>query len=416
MNLKTTFKELISPLQQEEFEKLEHSILSEGCRDSIVVWKDTIVDGHNRYSICMKHSIPFNTVERQFEDENEVKIWMLNNQLARRNINAYQRVKIALQLEDMFKDQGKTKQKQAGGALPQKSDKPPIDTKKEVAKIANVSHDTVAKVKVIEKDASNSVKQLLASDDISINEARFLAGRKHEEQEQALKILNAGEAKNARQAINTLIRQSKFTPPALKGVYRVIYADPPGRYGDKRDERTGSAELHYPTMSISELCSMPVKDMTEPDAVLFLWVTAPLLEESFEVVKAWGFKYKTCFVWDKVKHNMGHYHSVRHEILLVCTKGSCLPDNNKLFDSVVSIERSDKHSEKPEQFREIIDTLYTGNRIELFSRKKINGWENWGNELPAPGSSKGLFSKDMVTSIIEKYKNRPYELEGLEQL
>jgi N6-adenosine-specific RNA methylase IME4 len=106
------------------------------------------------------------------------------------------------------------------------------------------------------------------------------------------------------------------------------------------------------------------------------------LKESFQVIDAWGFEYKTSFVWDKVKHNMGHYNSVRHEFLLVCTKGSCTPDVQKLFDSVQTIERT-KHSEKPEEFRKIIDTIYpNGKRIELFSRKKVDGWESFGNELP----------------------------------
>jgi len=100
----------------------------------------------------------------------------------------------------------------------------------------------------------------------------------------------------------------------------------------------------------------------------------------FEVIEAWGFKYKTSFVWDKIKHNMGHYNSVRHEFLLVCTKGSCLPDNKKLFDSVLSIEKTE-HSNKPEEFRNIIDTLYIyGNRIELFARQKVDGWDSWGND------------------------------------
>ena len=78
---------------------------------------------------------------------------------------------------------------------------------------------------------------------------------------------------------------------------------------------------------------------------------------------------------------MGHYNSVRHEFLLICTRGSCLPDINKLFDSVVSIERAE-HSEKPDEFRDMINELYpNGNRIELFARKKNEGWEMWGDEL-----------------------------------
>jgi N6-adenosine-specific RNA methylase IME4 len=85
-------------------------------------------------------------------------------------------------------------------------------------------------------------------------------------------------------------------------------------------------------------------------------------------------------VWDKIKHNKGHYNSVRHEFLLVCTKGSCVPDEAKLFDSVQSIEKTE-HSQKPEEFREIIDTLYNkGRKIELFARKHTDNWDTWGFE------------------------------------
>jgi N6-adenosine-specific RNA methylase IME4 len=116
--------------------------------------------------------------------------------------------------------------------------------------------------------------------------------------------------------------------------------------------------------------------------VLFLWTTSPFLEDSFKIINSWGFKYKSSFVWDKVMHNMGHYNSVRHEFLLIATKGSCTPDEKKLFDSVQSIEKTRKHSEKPEKFREIIDTLYVyGNRIELFARKKHDHWDVYGNEV-----------------------------------
>ena len=160
--------------------------------------------------------------------------------------------------------------------------------------------------------------------------------------------------------------------------YRVIYADPPWSYNDKQNiEVLGGAEKHYLTMPLDEICKLPVP--TEDNAVLFIWVTSPMLEDSFKVINAWGFKYKTSFVWDKVAHNMGHYNSVRHEFLLICTKGSCTPDVAKLFDSVVSIERTE-HSRKPKEFRDMIDTLYPiGNRLEMFAREAPEGWDVWGN-------------------------------------
>lgn len=179
------------------------------------------------------------------------------------------------------------------------------------------------------------------------------------------------------------IKERIATAPS--GRYRVIYADPPWKYGDSRDGLHGTtgATAHYPTMTISELCALPVQDWIEDNAVLFLWVTSPLLFESQSVFRAWGFSYKACFVWDKVKHNLGHYNSVRHEFLLVCTRGSCVPDVPKLFDSVQSIERTE-HSVKPEEFRQMIDHLYPhGQRLEMFARKRSDSWDAYGNECTA---------------------------------
>src|SRR4030066_351291 len=137
--------------------------------------------------------------------------------------------------------------------------------------------------------------------------------------------------------------------------FRVVYADPPWQYGDKLVDGYGAAEHHYGTMSLEEICNLKIR--TEDNAVLFLWVTSPLLEDAFKVINAWGFKYKSSFVWDKMTHNFAHYNSLRHEFLLVATKGSCLPDRRKLYPSVVSIHRG-KHSEKPPKFRKMIEDLY----------------------------------------------------------
>ncbi|KKK54227.1 hypothetical protein LCGC14_3086850, partial [marine sediment metagenome] len=169
----------------------------------------------------------------------------------------------------------------------------------------------------------------------------------------------------------------------LSGKYRVFYADPPWQYGNKGLTEYGHAESHYPTTSTKDLAGLPVKDLAHDNAVLFLWATAPMLPDALQVIAGWGFSYKTCMVWDKVKHNFGHYVSVRHELLLIATRGSCTPDVKKLFDSVQTIERTKQHSAKPEQFRKIIQTLYTkGRKIELFARKESKGWKTWGNQLP----------------------------------
>ena len=199
----------------------------------------------------------------------------------------------------------------------------------------------------------------------------FIAETKGEEKE----LTTAATLRVAREC------NKESDPPKIPdGKYRIIYADPPWKYGNTMPESYGVQDDHYKLMTLQEICDLPVKNLAQDNAVLFLWATSPILEESFQVVKAWGFQYKAHFVWDKVKHVMGHYNSVRHEILLICVRGSCQPDVHKLFDSVYSEERTE-HSRKPEYFREVIDTIYpNGKRIELFARSQHDNWDIWGNE------------------------------------
>jgi N6-adenosine-specific RNA methylase IME4 len=172
------------------------------------------------------------------------------------------------------------------------------------------------------------------------------------------------------------------------GQYRVVYADPPWQYGDERTSLAGysdsAAAAQYPTMPLADICAMEVKAMAAPDAVLFLWATFPLLPEGLEVVKAWGFTYKTAFVWDKQRANMGNYHNACAELLLVATRGSCTPEIDTRFQQVQAYARA-RHSEKPEDWRRLIDGMYpSGPRIELFRRGDAPaGWVVWGNEAAA---------------------------------
>lgn len=187
-----------------------------------------------------------------------------------------------------------------------------------------------------------------------------------------------------RQAIKAHKRTKIIEGQALlAGQYRVVYADPPWLYGDRPPSGSGAQE-HYPGMTIDELCKLPVASHVYRDAVLFLWVTAPFMllnPGPREVIEAWGFEYKTGAVWDKVRSGGGHYFAVKHEHLLVCTRGSCVPDRpSPSPDSVQTIRREGEHSEKPAEFRKIIEGLYDGPYLELFGRKKVPGWTVFGND------------------------------------
>lgn len=382
------FKAIIPPLAEEEFKQLEENIITEGCRDAIVLWNNIIVDGHNRYKICQKHNLPYSTIDKNFPNREAVIEWMILNQLGRRNLSAANQSYLrGLQYQrEKKRKEDNLKQNQSE---PTRQNVVSMETAERLAQQHKVSSRTIQRdaeftqaIDQITKNNADAKNKILAGKvNISKKDVTQIAKLEPELQDKIISKVVDGEAKSVIDAKRIIKKEENKEVAAPLGKYRVLYADPPWQYGNNLVSGYGAAVNHYPTMTIKELCELPVSQITEDNAVLFLWTTSPLLEESFAVIKAWGFKYKTSFVWDKVKHNMGHYNSVRHELLLICTKGSCLPDNKKLFDSVVEIERTNKHSEKPDEFREIIEALYThGNKIELFSRKKVDGWEAWGND------------------------------------
>lgn len=170
LNIDKEFKDLISPLSEEEYRQLEENIIANGCLNPIIVWNGFIIDGHNRYEICRK-GIPiihYDIKEMDFSNKHKVKIWIINNQLGRRNLNSFQRGELAFQICELIQEQAKENQKSAGGAVPQKSAEP-IDTRKELAKIAGVSHDTIDKVKKISAQASPEDLDKLRSGETTIN-------------------------------------------------------------------------------------------------------------------------------------------------------------------------------------------------------------------------------------------------------
>jgi N6-adenosine-specific RNA methylase IME4 len=169
--------------------------------------------------------------------------------------------------------------------------------------------------------------------------------------------------------------------------YSIIYADPAWSYHKFRDNGNGTARSHYDTMSVSEIMSIDVKSLAAQDCALFLWATMPCLPEAIQVMRAWGFQYKTCaFTWVKINKDdslyemgMGSYTRSNAELCLLGTRGKpvvrshCVPQ-------IVFAPRQE-HSVKPAIVRYRITQLYGDLlRIELFARQSVKGWTNNGGE------------------------------------
>lgn len=170
--------------------------------------------------------------------------------------------------------------------------------------------------------------------------------------------------------------------------YKIIYADPPWRYQDKNCQ--GSAEHHYSTMKLSDICSLPINSIADKDCALFLWATYPMLNEAMHVIKSWGFKYKTLgFQWVKLNRVRGGYFfgtgrwtRANTEACLLAVKGN--PHKYVIDKSISQIIEYPvgQHSSKPPIVRDrITDLLGDLPRIELFAREQADGWDCWGNEV-----------------------------------
>ena len=372
LEIKEEFKKLIPPLTSEEFNQLEQNCLAEGIREAILTWNGFIIDGHNRYEIATKWDLDFQTKSKHFKDENEVKEWMILNQFGRRNINGYVRSKLALELEEVFKLKAKENQ---GSRIDicQKSDKSitPIDTKKELAKVANVSHDTIAKVKVIEAKAPEEVKEKLSTGEVSINQV-YQEIKKEEKKIERIELIEK-QIEDIEQGLL----------PELEGLFDVISVDPPWPYEGENKNITSFDSVGrrvanpYPEMSIEDIkkIDMPLME----NSVVLLWTTHKFLPDAFEILKAWNLDYKATLVWNKEKIGMGAWFRMQCEFCLVAIQGKPYWENTTFRDILNEAKR--EHSRKPDSFFEMIEKITIGRRLEYFSREKRNGWEVFGNDI-----------------------------------
>ncbi|NMM15064.1 MAG: hypothetical protein HHJ17_16210 [Rhodoferax sp.] len=208
----------IDPLTPDEHDALERSLLAECCRDALVLWGDVLVDGHNRYGICSKHGIPFNTVQNsRFESIDDVHLWMIDQHLGRRSVSDFQRGVLALRKKDIQASRQQQSQPLseppvAGAKAPE-----PLITRDAIAKAARISSNTISQIEKIQKSATPELVAAVKSGTISINAAATVASLPVEEQVAAV----AGGKKELQQAARQ-VREAKagarFEPESPEGV------------------------------------------------------------------------------------------------------------------------------------------------------------------------------------------------------
>jgi N6-adenosine-specific RNA methylase IME4 len=390
--------EIFPLLEGEEFDELAEDIRRHGLHETIVLLDGQILDGRNRYRACIAAGIE-PTFTTYCGDDPVAYVISLN--LKRRHLDESQRSMVAAKLASL----------RVGGN--QHSEGLPIGRASE---LLNVGDRSVARAREVLDHGAPELRGAVERGAVSVSAAADVATLPEAEQRQivargereileAAKQIRAGKAE-ARRAeriarIGEISNSNAPLPQDRK--YPVIYADPPWPF-EVYNEESGSERVaanHYPTMPLEEICRLPIADLATPDAVLFMWTTAPHLPEALRVVEAWGFQYITNLVWVKNKIGLGYWVRNQHELLLIARCGDIpTPRPGDRPPSVIAAAVRE-HSRKPDEAYALIERMYAElPKIELFARSPRAGWAAWGNQAPAEYYA----NKDFADSLNEGYR------------
>lgn len=360
---------LVPDMRPEEYAALRDDIARRGILTPLeITTNGTILDGRHRYRVAVELGLAECPTRLAPLNGTTPEEYMIRAALLRRHLSDDQRAALALRWQKAQSAQAQSAAgKKAAAIRDGKIDSDAVsestrDTRAEAATLFAVPERKIRYMAQVERAAPELMGEIEAGNKTIIEARRELAKGARDEK------------------IATIARNNAPLGTATR--YPVIYADPPWRYENPpMGGGNRSIENHYPTMTLEEICALPVKDIAAQDSILYLWATAPKLAECLEVMRAWGFEYRTNFVWIKDKIGMGYHSRNQHELLLVGRRGEIPPPPVEArVSSVVYAPRTD-HSAKPVEFYELIESFYPElQKIELFSRSQRDGWSAWGNQ------------------------------------
>jgi len=392
LKINPEYEALLPKLTEPEFQELKESIRKDGLHYTLAINKGgVILDGHHRLRACRELGIEPKVEVKVFENVLLEKKFVIESNLKRRHLNKFQRGKLVLPLLEIEKELAKQRQGERTDLTgtsgkyfpdvtkPKRQRKPLTQEQKEARKLkAKLRRDEKKKTGIELKKpnrARTNVARKVQLSDRTLEKVKDILDKGSEELKQKVE---SGQT-SISYAHKIIKRQERKInqPPLPKEKFNVIYADPPWEYN--LGLRGDPAE-HYSTMTQEQILALKIP--TAEDAILFLWATNPKLEEALQVMKAWGFEYKTNLVWVKDKFGTGYYVRGQHELLLIGKKGLIpIPDESKRPSSVFFANR-ENHSKKPEKAYELIEQMYPNcKNLELFATKTRAGWTAWGAQI-----------------------------------
>ena len=419
--------EMFPMMGEPERLELRRSIAEEGLTHPIVLdGQGRVLDGRNRLLACSLAGVEPRFTAYVGDDP---IAYVVRNNLIRRHLTEGQRAILAADLLPLYQREAELRRTRALEAAnaeraavaerararqarmvepepeepetEEPEDEGEIDTGRArdlAAAAADVSGRSVARAAVVLERGAPELVEATRGGSIAVSTAADLTDLPLAEQAEVIArgeaevLARAKAIRAARQAANRDERLTRIATiargnrPLEVGSerYAVILADPPWRY-DAPISTSREIEEHYPTMTVDEICALPVGEIATDDALLFLWATAPLLPEAIRVAEAWGFEVRTHQIWAKSgRTGMGRWLRTEHELLLWCVRGAPpVPPPSDRPHSVITAPVGE-HSVKPALFAEQIEQLYGPlPRIELFTRAPREGWAAWGNQAEA---------------------------------
>ncbi len=383
--------EIFPLMSAEALEELAADIKAHGMLSPVVVMKEangslSLLDGRNRLDAAEQGGVevidgagrllvPFEVFDPE-EREIDPFAFVISANLCRRHLSESQRAMVAAKLPTLRR--GDNQHTAIAGT-----------SQREKAVLFNVSSDSIARASVVCEHGVPELIEAAEQGQIAVSVAAKIARLPPDRQREA--TANPDRAKHmvkrvAREAREVALAAKTAEVSQLLGyqLYGVILADPPWQFEPWSPE-TGmdrAADNHYPTMTLETIAMLELPAAF--DCALFLWATAPMLEQAMELIKRWGLTYKSYFVWLKPNPGTGYWTRNQVELLLVATRGNIpAPAMGDQPPQVMTLERG-RHSEKPDAFAEMIERMFPHQpRLEMFAHRHRAGWDSWGNEAPA---------------------------------
>jgi N6-adenosine-specific RNA methylase IME4 len=384
------FAALIPKSRPDELAGLEESLLAEGCRDALVVWRKNgtsiLMDGHNRKPICERHGIPFTTTALEFSTRDEARLWILRNQANRRNLSDDQR---AMVMDEIIEQQSvvvRARQlaaarsakaaKASGGAsvldASSKTERAPINTRAELSAQYQLSQRKAKHARLLRTEDPQAAKAVKAGTMLMADAVRAVKKRQMIEQLESIQAMQAKE---------------------VEGTFDVIVADPAWPTDKiQRNCRPMDVQLPYPVAkAVAEIASLVgemLEKHAEPNCHVFIWTTNRFLPHAIKLVEQWGLHYCLPFTWEKVTKNgkpvgmkVFDLPFQNSELCVYARAGNPKFISTKgFYTAFQGLWRG--HSVKPREFYEMIARVTGGRRLDMFARERHEGFVPWGKEAP----------------------------------